>query len=233
AVDWWSVGVLTYELLTGASPFTVEGERNNQQEISRRILRVNPPIPEDLSPEVSDFISKLLIKNPRERLGGGVEDAEELKRHAFFKDSPFFEHFDVDLERSGILGDGSFSVCRRCVERSTGKAYAVKIVSRKVECTREINLLRACQGHPNIVNLYKVYHDERRGIKHKNNFFQAHTYLVLELLEGGELLQRIRRQKRFTESEASKIMRQLVSAVNFIHSHNVVHRDLKPEVNKS
>jgi len=35
AVDWWSVGVLTYELLTGASPFTVEGERNTQQEISR------------------------------------------------------------------------------------------------------------------------------------------------------------------------------------------------------
>ena len=35
AVDWWSVGVLTYELLTGASPFTVEGEKNTQQEISR------------------------------------------------------------------------------------------------------------------------------------------------------------------------------------------------------
>lgn len=37
AVDWWSVGVLTYELLTGASPFTVEGEKNNQQEISRYV----------------------------------------------------------------------------------------------------------------------------------------------------------------------------------------------------
>lgn len=60
--------------------------------------------------------------------------------------------------------------------------------------------------------------------------FQAHTYLVLELLEGGELLQRIRRQNRFTETEASRIMRQLVSAVNFMHSHGVVHRDLKPEV---
>ncbi|XP_014251762.1 ribosomal protein S6 kinase alpha-5-like isoform X2 [Cimex lectularius] len=311
AVDWWSVGVLTYELLTGASPFTVEGEKNTQQEISRRILRTYPPIPEDLSPEVADFITKLLVKEPRERLGGGADDAEELKRHPFFKglnwndlsrkavpapfvpkiageldvsnfseeftkmtptdspaiippnfdkifkgysyvapsvlfsenvisdeifkpnsdrrptianlvaqtfkDSEFFNKYDVDLERSGALGDGSFSVCRRCVERATGKAYAVKIISRKVDSTREINLLRACQGHPNIVNLHQVYYDE------------AHTYLVLELLEGGELLQRIRRQTRFTENEASKIMKQLVSAVHFMHSHGVVHRDLKPE----
>lgn len=54
--------------------------------------------------------------------------------------------------------------------------------------------------------------------------------MVLELLEGGELLQRIRRKNRFTENEASQIMRQLVSAVNFMHLHGVVHRDLKPEV---
>ncbi|CAG9816195.1 unnamed protein product [Phaedon cochleariae] len=85
AVDWWSVGVLTYELLTGASPFTVEGERNTQQEISRRILRTTPPIPESLGTDVADFIKKLLVKDPRRRLGGGEEDARELKRHSFFK----------------------------------------------------------------------------------------------------------------------------------------------------
>lgn len=85
AVDWWSVGVLTYELLTGASPFTVEGERNTQQEISRRILKTEPPIPDDLGKEVSDFISKLLVKDPRKRLGGGDGDASELKSHSFFK----------------------------------------------------------------------------------------------------------------------------------------------------
>eukprot|EP00091_Calanus_sinicus_P006035 TRINITY_DN16622_c0_g1_i1.p2 TRINITY_DN16622_c0_g1~~TRINITY_DN16622_c0_g1_i1.p2 ORF type:complete len:208 (+),score=27.15 TRINITY_DN16622_c0_g1_i1:172-795(+) len=45
AVDWWSVGVLTYELLTGASPFTVEGEKNTQQEISKRILKSEAPMP--------------------------------------------------------------------------------------------------------------------------------------------------------------------------------------------
>lgn len=307
AVDWWSVGVLTYELLTGSSPFTVEGEKNTQHDISRRIIKSNPPIPTYLSPEVTDFISKLLIKDPRKRLGGGPADAEELKSHVFFKgmnwhdlarkkipapfvpkiaheldvsnfseeftkmipedspaivppnydkifkgysyvapsvlfgdnvlsnifrprptlsglisskykqDSAFIQNFEVNLEKEGLLGDGSYSICRKCVELSTGTEYAVKIVSRKIDCTQEINLLRACQGHPNIANLHEVYYDE------------AHTYLVMELLRGGELLERIRQKDRFTESEASRIMRQLVSAVSYMHERGVVHRDLKPE----
>ncbi|CAH1981370.1 unnamed protein product [Acanthoscelides obtectus] len=310
AVDWWSVGVLTYELLTGASPFTVEGERNTQQEISRRILRTTPPIPDYLGREVSDFISKLLVKDPRRRLGGGEEDAKELKRHSFFKsldweklarkeipapfkpiikneldvsnfseeftampptdspavvppnydkifkgysyvapsvlftknvisddilrpakehdsfitlsedsrlkDSPFFQSYDVDFTED-IVGDGTFSICRRCVHKSTGKEYAVKIVSRARDCTQEINLLRACQGHPNIVTLHEFIQDE------------SHSYLVLEYLRGGELFDRIRKKSKFTESEASCILRKLISAVSFMHSRGVVHRDLKPE----
>lgn len=57
---------------------------NESDCLSRRILKVNPPMPPGLSPEVSDFISKLLVKDPRKRLGGGEDDAEELKRHSFF-----------------------------------------------------------------------------------------------------------------------------------------------------
>lgn len=59
---------------------------------------------------------------------------------------------------------------------------------------------------------------------------QFHTYLVLELLGGGELLERIRKKKNFNEVEASHIIRKLVSAVEFMHGRGVVHRDLKPEV---
>lgn len=143
-------------------------------------------------------------------------DTSTLVQCQLKNESSFFQQYSIDLNEQ-ILGDGSFSVCRRCVKKISGKEYAVKIVSRKIDCTQEINLLRACQGHPNIVELHDVHHDE------------AHTYLVLELLKGGELLRRIRRKSKFTEVEASTILRKLVSAVSFMHHRGVVHRDLKPE----
>jgi serine/threonine protein kinase len=52
----------------------------------------------------------------------------------------------------------------------------------------------------------------------------------MELLTGGELFYRIRTQASFSEKEASQLMRKLVSAVNFMHSNDICHRDLKPEV---
>ena len=65
----------------------------------------------------------------------------------------------------------------------------------------------------------------------QSRFPQLHTYLVLELLQGGELLEHIRKKRHFSESEASQILRSLVSAVSFMHEEaGVVHRDLKPEV---
>ena len=54
----------------------------------------------------------------------------------------------------------------------------------------------------------------------------------MEHLKGGELLHRIRKRKRFSEAEAAKLMKKLVSVVHFMHYQGVVHRDLKPEVVK-
>ena len=73
----------------------------------------------------------------------------------FLQNSPFFQRYDVDLKEA-ILGDGSFSVCRRCIDRLTGMEYAVKIVSKRVDCSTEIRLLKQCQGHPNVVQLIDV-----------------------------------------------------------------------------
>lgn len=81
-MDWWSLGVLTYELLTGASPFTVEGEKNIPADISKRILKSQPPIPRFFSKNAKDFILKLLVKLPSKRLGNS--GANEVKSHLFF-----------------------------------------------------------------------------------------------------------------------------------------------------
>jgi ribosomal protein S6 kinase alpha-5 len=74
--------------------------------------------------------------------------------------------------------------------------------------SREIALLLGFQGHPNIVNLIIAFCDE------------AHTYIVLELLRGGELLDRIRRKERFTEDEGKSIDAKLVNAVHFMRFQN-------------
>lgn len=163
----------------------------------------------------SVLFSKNVISNDLLKPIGRNDDPEALKK-CKIANSPFFRAYDIDLSEK-ILGDGSFSVCRRCLQKSTGKEFAVKIVSCKTDCTEEINMLRACQGHNNIVQMHDKITDE------------AHTYIVLELLKGGELLDRIRKKKQFTEEEASSILRKLVSAVGFMHARGVVHRDLKPE----
>ncbi|XP_030386320.1 chromosomal serine/threonine-protein kinase JIL-1 [Scaptodrosophila lebanonensis] len=85
AVDWWSVGVLTFELLTGASPFATSDGQSQQSEISRRIQKEQPLIPSSFSTSARDFVLKMLEKNPKRRLGGNHRDASEIKDHPFFR----------------------------------------------------------------------------------------------------------------------------------------------------
>ena len=49
---------------------------------------------------------------------------------------------------------------RKCRHKQSGKEYAVKIMSRRVDCSREVQLLRLCQGHPHIVKLHEAFQDE-------------------------------------------------------------------------
>ncbi|ULU11090.1 hypothetical protein L3Y34_014945 [Caenorhabditis briggsae] len=301
-VDWWSLGVISFELLTGCSPFTVDGGQNSSKDIAKRILTKKVPFPKTMDADARDFIGLLLEKKLEKRLGyGGVD---EIKTHKFMANidwaaaekrtlkpvivprighdldtqffsaeftsqpplyspaesplnattlfrgysyvspsvifandnvigeelmaedvnallasSSFFAKYKLDKSENGLLGKGAFSVVRRCERVADGAQFAVKIVSQRFasQAQREARILEMVQGHPNIVQLHDVHSDP------------LHFYLIMELLTGNELLERIRKLERFTECEAADIMRQLVSSVKYLHDKRIVHRDLKPE----
>ncbi|KAH0792239.1 AGC family protein kinase [Histomonas meleagridis] len=80
AVDWWSYGVLIFEMLTGLPPFYDE----NINAMYRAILNDDIEFPSSMSAEAKDFVSKLLDRNPSTRLGSSDKDVEEIKAHPFF-----------------------------------------------------------------------------------------------------------------------------------------------------
>ncbi|KAE9554313.1 hypothetical protein FO519_002484 [Halicephalobus sp. NKZ332] len=81
AVDWWSLGALAFDMLTGGPPFTAE----NRKKTIDKILKSRLSLPAYLSPEARDFIKRLLKRHVDTRLGSGPRDAEEIKEHAFFR----------------------------------------------------------------------------------------------------------------------------------------------------
>ncbi|XP_076294793.1 calcium/calmodulin-dependent protein kinase I isoform X2 [Lasioglossum baleicum] len=100
--------------------------------------------------------------------------------------------------------------------------YAVKIIDKKAlkgkedSLENEIKVLRRLT-HPNIVQLLETFEDKQK------------FYLIMELVTGGELFDRIVEKGSYTEKDASGLIRQILEAVDYMHEQGVVHRDLKPE----
>jgi calcium-dependent protein kinase len=103
------------------------------------------------------------------------------------------------------------------------KIYAVKSIdktklsAKKIKnLSREIEVL-ASLDHPNIIKYYETYNDDH------------YFHIVTEYLSGGELFDKIYKQKRLTEKETANIVYKITSAICHCHSKGIVHRDLKPE----
>ncbi|MBN3286087.1 DCLK2 kinase, partial [Polyodon spathula] len=121
-----------------------------------------------------------------------------------------------------VIGDGNFAVVKECVERSTGKEFALKIID-KAKCSgkehlieNEVAVLRRVK-HPNIIMLVEELDTA------------AELYLVMELVKGGDLFDAITSSTKYTERDASAMVYNLAGALKYLHCLNIVHRDIKPE----
>ncbi|NWW50409.1 DCLK2 kinase, partial [Pedionomus torquatus] len=121
-----------------------------------------------------------------------------------------------------VIGDGNFAVVKECIERSTGKEFALKIIDKGKCCGKEhlieneVSILRQVK-HPNIIMLIEEMDTP------------AELYLVMELVKGGDLFDAITSSTKYTERDGSAMVYNLASALKYLHGLNIVHRDIKPE----
>ncbi|KAG8074628.1 hypothetical protein GUJ93_ZPchr0006g44024 [Zizania palustris] len=160
--------------------------------------------------------------------GGGGGDGMEAER-PLDKTFGFAKNFGAKYELGKEVGRGHFGhTCSGVIKKGDykGQTVAVKVIAKAKMTTaisiedvrREVKILRALSGHNNLVKFYDACEDA------------LNVYIVMELCEGGELLDRIlARGGRYTEDDAKSIIVQILSVVAFCHLQGVVHRDLKPE----
>ncbi|KAI3665374.1 hypothetical protein L6452_43998 [Arctium lappa] len=142
-------------------------------------------------------------------------------------DFGYLKDFDRRYSTGKLLGHGQFGYTYVAIDKSTGDRVAVKKIDKNKmllpiaveDVKREVKILRALSGHENVVQFHNAFED--------NSF----VYIVMELCEGGELLDRIlsKKDSRYTEKDAAVVVRQMLRVAAECHLHGLVHRDMKPE----
>jgi len=127
-----------------------------------------------------------------------------------------------NYEIGNIIGEGQFAVVRECTDINTRILFALKIIDlrkckgKEFMIDNELKILRKAK-HPNIIKLVEEYRSK------------THLYLIMELLKYGDLLDAITNSVKYTEKDASGMVYNLASAINYLHSNSIVHRDIKLE----
>jgi calcium-dependent protein kinase len=131
----------------------------------------------------------------------------------------FLDQYKVEQ----CLGSGSFGEVRKVIHKLTGQERAVKLFLKSSneldsysKVKQEIQILSSLH-HPSIIRIYEYFEDEKR------------LYIVLEKCDGGELFDMITSKKYLGESVAAVVIKQILSAVAYMHENFIVHRDIKPE----
>ncbi|KAL2522782.1 CDPK-related kinase 5 [Forsythia ovata] len=158
-----------------------------------------------------------------------IPEGKEVAETGLDKNFGFSKNLNNKYEMGEEVGRGHFGyTCRAKFKKGElkGQEVAIKVIPKPKMTTaiaiedvrKEVKILRALTGHSNLIHFYDAYED------HDN------VYVVMELCEGGELLDRIlSRGGKYTEDEAKTVVTQILNVVAFCHLQGVVHRDLKPE----
>ncbi|XP_052607527.1 sperm motility kinase Y-like [Peromyscus californicus insignis] len=129
------------------------------------------------------------------------------------------ESFQSQYRILRTIGHGSNAKVQLAHHRLTGTPVAVKVLQKKKWCQpirSEVEIMMIT-NHPNIISLIQVIESEKR------------TYLVMELAEGQQLYQYVRKAGHLPEHEARGIFRQIIAGVSYCHDQGIIHRDLKPD----
>ena len=132
------------------------------------------------------------------------------------------DQFDDSYHLGAVLGEGGYAKVYKCTHKSSGADRAVKVTTKgghHKECAiarAEADILSSL-SHSHIIDIYDFYENP------------TSIHLVMELVEGGELFYKIVDLKHYTEETASRLMKNVLSGVAFMHQSGVAHRDLKPE----
>ncbi|XP_077248451.1 CDPK-related kinase 3-like isoform X2 [Tasmannia lanceolata] len=210
----------------GTSPLPAGVPPSPARSTPRRFFRRPFPPPSPAKHIKASLAKRQGPAKPKE--GPIPEDGSEAER-PLDKSFGYGKNFAAKYELGKEVGRGHFG--HTCLARARkgeikGQSVAVKIISKAKMTTaisiedvrREVKILKALSGHKNLIKFYDACEDA-------NN-----VYIIMELCEGGELLDRIlSRGGRYTEEDAKAIIVQTLSVVAFCHLQGVVHRDLKPE----
>eukprot|EP00550_Attheya_septentrionalis_P011265 CAMPEP_0198299590 /NCGR_PEP_ID=MMETSP1449-20131203/45341_1 /TAXON_ID=420275 /ORGANISM="Attheya septentrionalis, Strain CCMP2084" /LENGTH=912 /DNA_ID=CAMNT_0044001201 /DNA_START=1 /DNA_END=2739 /DNA_ORIENTATION=- len=135
-------------------------------------------------------------------------------------------HMDdkYNVEWDNVLGEGAYGSVHPARVAATGEKVALKKISKRFTDTSSFKtetdaLLRIYDngGHPNISGLRDMYED--------SNCF----YLIMDLVKGGEMFEHLINYGAYSEADAARLIREVASALAFLHGVGVVHADLKPE----
>ncbi|XP_044055439.1 MAP kinase-interacting serine/threonine-protein kinase 1 isoform X3 [Siniperca chuatsi] len=153
-----------------------------------------------------------------------IPDAAKRKKKKRTRATDSFTGTFDDLYKltDEVLGQGAYAKVQGCISLQNGQEFAVKIIEKSAghsrsRVFREVETLYQCQGNRNILELIQFFEDS------------SCFYLVFEKLRGGSILTHIQNRKHFDELEASKVVRDIAQALDFLHTKGIAHRDLKLE----